>query len=328
MSTYSYDPLLQLSTGTLPVVDRYEYWRESVFGYFDCSAPEPGEKKTFQGNVISLLNCHGEVHDYRSSAMSGRRTRSQYRADGGDDIAVSYMVTGSAVYEPEGDAPIVAAQGRFFCYDSARPSRLACTDNRQLNFALPRGAVIQAIGGPVPEPSMLTRVLNQSRLAPYLLVQMRRLTRDAPNLSVFERNVMLNATLGLACSVLRGAFHPDGAPPVASHDAGLYAAACQYLDTHLGKADLTAADVAAALNCSRAHLYRVFARHGMTVADRLRESRLRLARRMLEGEPLATVGIIAWRCGYADASAFGRAFGRRHGCSPREWRARIGRLSG
>src|SRR5690606_23336005 len=146
--------------------------------------------------------------------------------------------------------------------------------------------------------------------APYLLVQMRRLTRDAPSLSVFERNVMLNATLGLACSVLRGAFHPDGAPPVASHDAGLYAAACQYLDTHLGKADLTAADVAAALNCSRAHLYRVFARHGMTVADRLRESRLRLARRMLEGEPLATVGIIAWRCGYADASAFGRAFGR------------------
>jgi len=136
---------------------------------------------------------------------------------------------------------------------------------------------------------------------------------------------MLDGTLELAKAVLRGSLHPARA--FADGETALYYSACTHIDAHLGKPDLSAAEIAAALGCSRAHLYRVFARHGTTVAARLRESRLRQARRLLEGAPQLSIELIAWRCGYADSSSFGKAFKRRFGASPYDWRTRLQALA-
>ena len=326
MSLPTPDPLLVLSTDSVAPQHRYDYWCQTVFGYFDADPLPPDEALAFEGHVVSLIGERGEIHRYRSSAVSGRRTQTQYRLDTGDEISISYMLAGEAIYEPEGHASVAAHQGMFFCYDSARASRLRCTKNRQLNISLPRAAVIGAIGGPVPEPGALTQALNASFIAPYLVTQMRRLMREAQTMTVFQRITMLDATLDLARAVLRGTLHPDGT--AYADEAALYAVACSYLEAHLSVPGLTAAQIAHALGCSRAHLYRVFAQHGTTVADRLREVRLRRARRMLEGASSMDVATIAWRCGYADASSFGKAFKRRFGTSPQDWRVRLKDLSG
>ncbi|HEY9380325.1 MAG TPA: hypothetical protein VIQ01_03670, partial [Burkholderiales bacterium] len=135
------DPLLALSTDSVAPPHRYDYWCQAVFGYFDADPLPPDEALAFEGHVVSLIGERGEIHRYESSAMSGRRTQAQYRLDTGDEISISYMLAGEAIYEPEGRAPVVAHQGMFFCYDNAHVSRLRCTQNRQLNISLPRAAV-------------------------------------------------------------------------------------------------------------------------------------------------------------------------------------------
>lgn len=325
MQSPTADPLLLLSTDALDPHVRYDYWRDMVYCYFDAAPVAPAAARRFESHAVSLVSEAGELHHLRSSPVSGRRTRKQYRGDGGDNIAVVYMLKGRSIYQPEGDVPTVAGPGAFFCYDSSRASRLDWSECVQLHFDLPRTAVIDALGGPVPEPSTLARGLTKSRLTPYLLAQIQRLTQEAPKLTPFERAAMLDGTLELAKAVLRGSLHPARA--FADGETALYYSACTHIDAHLGKPDLSAAEIAAALGCSRAHLYRVFARHGTTVAARLRESRLRQARRLLEGAPQLSIELIAWRCGYADSSSFGKAFKRRFGASPYDWRTRLQALA-
>jgi len=316
------DPLIILSTDGVPRPERYAFWARSVFDYFQLDPLPPEEALAFEGRIVTLTCERGAIHHYSSSAVSGRRTRSHLHTHTGDEIGIGYMIDGHAVYEPERGPPIEARPREFFCFDGARPSRLTLTRNRQLHFALPRATVIEAAGGRVPSPQAIAQALNRSPLAVYLLHQLRRLTRDAPRLTVPQRIVMLDATLALAKSVLCACLQEG---PQAPGEPGLYARACEYMNRHLHVCGLSAAHIAAALHCSRAHLYRVFAEHGMTVADRLRELRMRRARQLLHAEPDLDVGTIAWRCGYADASSFGKAFKRRFGLSPLEWRACVRR---
>lgn len=66
---------------------------------------------------------------------------------------------------------------------------------------------------------------------------------------------------------------------------------------------------------------------GMSVFEYLAELRLETARRLLEGSPLQ-VQLIADRVGYQNAGDFTRAFRRRYGVSPREYRRALGTPDG
>jgi AraC-like DNA-binding protein len=77
------------------------------------------------------------------------------------------------------------------------------------------------------------------------------------------------------------------------------------------------------LRCSRAHLYRVFAGRGETVAGYVRERRQLRARALLTGPPERNIriGDIAYCCGFEDPVHFARLFRERFGLPPRELRA-------
>lgn len=86
--------------------------------------------------------------------------------------------------------------------------------------------------------------------------------------------------------------------------------------------DWTAADMAARVGLSVSRLHAVFREElDTTPLAWLAERRLERARQWLAGTrlPLAE---IALRCGYADQSAFTRAFGRAHGLTPTAYRRR------
>src|SRR3546814_4060534 len=86
--------------------------------------------------------------------------------------------------------------------------------------------------------------------------------------------------------------------------------------------DLTADAIARAIGCSRASLYRLFEQRGLAVAEHVRAVRLNHSRTLLR-DPRLGIGDIALRCGYDDLSAFGKAFRRRFGMTPRDWRQSI-----
>jgi AraC-like DNA-binding protein len=103
-----------------------------------------------------------------------------------------------------------------------------------------------------------------------LRLQLLALASMAPRATDPVRAAALQATVDLAGSVLcceLGSRLEDEA-----NDAGLYAAAQLFVGRHLASPRLSPGVIARQLRCSRAHLYRVFARRGETVAGYVRSA--------------------------------------------------------
>jgi len=102
-------------------------------------------------------------------------------------------------------------------------------------------------------------------------------------------------------------------------DERLFARAIAQLETHLA-APPGLVDLAHQLGTNQRKLTELFRRRvGMTVFDYFTEMRLKTARRLLEDSALQ-VQLIADRIGYSNSGDFSRAFRRRFGVSPREFR--------
>jgi AraC-like DNA-binding protein len=127
--------------------------------------------------------------------------------------------------------------------------------------------------------------------------------------------------LELAAALLRLEF---GAAPADSEvcEDGMLIAAQAFISRRFASTDLSPDAIARRLGCSRAHLYRVFARNGLTVAGYLREIRLQRCRTALAtARPGDTVGDIAFRCGFDNPVYFAHLFRQRFGIRPTEARA-------
>jgi AraC-like DNA-binding protein len=144
---------------------------------------------------------------------------------------------------------------------------------------------------------------------------------EASFMSLSERTLAVNAAADMALAILQaGRF---GMADGEQFSEGFYRAAHRLIDRHCANADLTAERVAAALGCSRASLYRIFARHGESVAATIWSARIERARSMLvsaEGVGML-VSDVAQHCGFRELPTFTRMFKRRFGTTPRAARA-------
>lgn len=100
------------------------------------------------------------------------------------------------------------------------------------------------------------------------------------------------------------------------------AEAVRFIRDHLNDRDLTPRSVALACGISLAYLHEIFRAGPLGVEETIVSERLECARRMLRapecaGDQIATV---AYRAGFCDPAHFARAFRRRFGVTPREWR--------
>ena len=97
-------------------------------------------------------------------------------------------------------------------------------------------------------------------------------------------------------------------------------AAMSWFRQHLESAP-TQVEVAEAVNCSPAHLRRLFHRVlGASPRDVLEQIRFQVACELLSDTSLS-LDAVAMQCGLGSASAFSRAFSKRLQIAPSEWRA-------
>ncbi len=100
--------------------------------------------------------------------------------------------------------------------------------------------------------------------------------------------------------------------------------AMQYAEEHY-RENLTLEEVAEYAHLSRAYLSTRFKQEtGVKFSGYLQEIRLEQAKRLLSDRELP-IHLIAERAGFFDAAHLSRAFKRRYGCSPMEYRRTIGR---
>ncbi len=147
-------------------------------------------------------------------------------------------------------------------------------------------------------------------------------------LAMVEDDWGRDAALQTARELVMYLKRPSGQPQVSAHLAVQEATRQRFRDLERWildhpDAELTVERLAARVAMSPRHFARVFAQEtGTSPAKFVAAARLELARRRLEESEL-TLDAVARECGYVTSENMRRAFKRRLGLSPREYRKRI-----
>jgi AraC family transcriptional activator of tynA and feaB len=310
------------STDGLPPNERFAFWRDTSLRHIEPYGPGVGKGEPFAAKIRQLTAPEGQFTDFHVAPVGVARTSELCRGDGIDDIAVCIALDGAgAGWFGDPDRPTRLATGIARIRDESRPCTVQWTgaDNHMLVVNLPRATF---------DTRTLVRILAANGtlvpmrgLAGMLVAQTRSLAEAAPDLDPAGRAAGLHAVLELTTAGLRLAFGSEPADSEACEDATLIAAQA-LICRCFGLTDLSPERIASRLGGSRAHLYRVFARNGLTIAGYLREVRLQRCRVALAAAgPGDTVADIAFRCGFDNPVHFAHLFRRRFGMRPSDARA-------
>lgn len=306
--------LRQVATDSVAARDRFDFWR-SQFRGLQMRLPDGRPGTPFRAELTQCLGRGGVYFSHiRVDPLVNR-----YCAAPSDGSFFLTQVLGGRVELRDPGGPPMVATGGLFLTDSSRAVSARHTRYAIAYLRIPRPLVIDAVGGnPLPGREGLLE-LNHG-LAPFLTSQLQLLSERGTRLGAGERAAALDASVDLAFALLRRQVRagPEGRDVSGQ---GLFTAAKLYIERHLHRLDLTPGSVARALGCSRARLYRAFAERNLAVFELIREVRLQRSRELLRTAPAREVSAIAFECGYDDPSTFNRAFKRRFGLSPSEWRA-------
>lgn len=126
------------------------------------------------------------------------------------------------------------------------------------------------------------------------------------------------AVRDLAAAMIRSAEAGQRVMPGSSR--GLYLVVRDFVHENFRSPALTVETLAMQHFLSRRRLYQLFEDYEQSPAEEIRELRLRNAERLLVSQPELSIAEIGGRSGFLDPTTFARAFQRRSGCTPSEFR--------
>lgn len=305
-----------MSTDAAPPREGLDFWRATVLKRNHPAIPS--EPRPFRARLRRIVLDGAELVEHASDAVVAHRAVGRSRFDGGDDIAIELMRDcESAMLDHDGEHRL--QPGDLYIVDYARPLQIARSRHRASGIVLSRRRVMDVLGEDLS--GLAGRRIAGVGLAAVLRQHMKATLDAAADMTGAERVLAVQGAAEMALAVLQaGRARIDDAQ---QFGAGFHAAACQLIERQCGDANLAPERVAAALGCSRASLYRVFARQGRSVSAVIWTARLERARRLLGsaegvGVPIADVAI---RCGFRETPTFSRMFRRRYGLTPSDARA-------
>lgn len=309
---------LALATPAAPHPDNYDYWRQTVFYDFAADAPDVDQRRVFQARAAGLVGPGCSLFWYQSQRLGGYRDAAHCRRGDYDDLTLGLVLRGRRRHHLDSGETLLAGPGELFLYDPTRPCRVNWSDHSGIHITLPRRTLAPLFD---PDSLSLPEVLARLKTSPmsgFLCAHLRQLAADGDRLPPGYQALLLNQTRELALAALGSAFQ---IPTAESAPDAVYLSALKLIRQHLDDPDLDPAALARAVGCSRATLYRLFARHGSTVAGSLREARLRKAHQLLTlAPPHLSIAELAAHCGFLDNASFSRLFRRRFGLRPSDLR--------
>lgn len=233
-----------------------------------------------------------------------------------DDVAWLYVVDrGSWTLGEPGGAATTVRPGGFLLHHVLRhrPNR-AAPGTRARVLVLPSG-LLPAL----PRERALTGSARAAEVR-LLLAHLRAVHETVAGLGTAGVGAARDAAVELTNAVAKGVV--DGAEPLLA--PALVRAAVDLVDGLLDDPGLSPGLLARRLSVSRRTLQRAFAQEGLSVAASVRDRRLEAVRRaLLEEHPPGSrpsVAELAARWQFADGSHLARAFRRRFGVTPVEYR--------
>jgi AraC-like DNA-binding protein len=309
-----YGRLADLTTDAVPAGERIDYWRDAVLRRTRPELPESG--LPFRARLRRIVLAETELIEHASDAVVSGRYAGRTRFDGGDDIALELIRSGSSQLTHNGQHRL--KPGDLTLVDYAQPFQTVLTRHRACGVVLSRRQVREVLGADLP--ALAGHRVPARGLAAVLRAHMTKTLDEAGHMTPQERVIATNAAAEMTLAVLQASRFGVADPE--QFGQGLYSAARAVIERGCADPDLSPARIALAVGCSRATLYRLFARRDESVQEVVWQARLERARRMLcsaEGVGVP-IGDIAWLNGFIDLPSFSRMFKRRYGKTPREAR--------
>lgn len=270
-----------------------------------------GDVGQFAGGSVDDV-IFANLRAYPAACRSGKRDS--------DVILLCYISCGTLQLHQGEEVIVLDSRSGLILLDCDKPATTSSTTHHISYLALPRERVVAALGGSDPTPpGVALRKLPTRGLTPILQAYLKAMTENGAALNRFESAAATKAATALAVALLSQLGQKPHEESEQLEDA-FVETALSYIQLNCWRQSLTADKIASAIGCSRAHLYRLFASRGQSVANCVRDIRLQRASKLLETE-YGPIGTIAFDSGYGDQSAFGKAFKRRFGISPSDYRA-------
>ena len=300
------------TTDSVPVNQRLAYWREGVMRRMVPLAVE-GTANPFRGRMRRIVGDGLELIEFASDNVVAVRSPERCRIDGCDDVTIDLMRRSTNTWMDHGGTHRVKA-GDLYLVDYAKPSEVRRGAHCTVGLTMSRRLVRDVLGDDIaPRAGMKFKA---SGLARVLGHHLQATFDEAGSMAVAERAAAAKAARDMALALLQATHH--GTADAERFEHGFHRAALGLIEVECGDPDLTPERIAVALGCSRASLYRAFAKDGESVAAAIWQARLGRAHRMLRSP--AGIGVlisdIAALSGFREMPTFTRMFKRRYGMTP------------
>jgi AraC family transcriptional regulator, positive regulator of tynA and feaB len=304
--------LLDITTDGVPEADRATFWRtrvarRNVFRQLDTHRP-------FHAQMRRLVLPEAELVEHASGAIVSMPAPGRPRMQGGEDVAIELVREGDgAVLDHDGERRL--RTGDLYVVDYARPLQIARPRHRFSGIVLSRDRVMETMGRDLP--ALAGRQIPLRGLAAALRRRMVAALDGAPGLTAAAQEEQVRAVAEMALAIFGAMKAGDGAVDGERFDEGFYHAARSHIARHCVDPDLVPDDVARAIGCSRATLYRAFTKRGEGVSEAIWTARIAHARsHLLSTDAGLPVSIVAQRAGFRDMPTFTRMFRRHFGMAP------------
>ena len=308
--------LLIHTTDGVPANQRLAYWREGVLRRMVPLSVE-GTANPFRGRMRRIVGDGLELIEFASEDVVALRSPERCRIDGCDDVTIDLMRRSTNTWMDHGGMNRVKA-GDLCLVDYAKPSEVKRGRHCTVGLTMSRQLARDVLGDDItPRAGMKFATTGLARV---LCHHLQATFDEAARMAVAGRAAAAKAAKDMALALLQ-ATH-EGTADLDRFAHGFHRAALGLIDHECGDPELTPERIAVALGCSRASLYRAFAKQGESVAAAIWRARLERAQRMLtapEGIGLL-VSDIAALSGFREMPTFTRMFKRRYGMTPSDAR--------
>lgn len=298
---------------------RMNAWRKSINTLFEVMPPSQSIAEKGHNTVAGyLVNDQIMFSGCTTHAQRFERKALKIASDNMDHYAIQTHVSGQQEIH-HGKKTITCRPGNVLVVDFADSYEATATDGSQRSIVIPRRLLSPHLTNP---DSQARRVLNaESPLTRLLVNHVTTLFDLVGDMNEAEAAQVVQPTILLVAGVVNGSLAQvsDGR---SAAKASLLAHAKSEIEKNL-KRNITVDKLSAALNSSRATLYRLFEAEG-GVRAYVQERRLRRsAEELLSAQGISMrICDIAYTWGFASEAHYSRAFRQRFGMTPREARAR------